>query len=117
MAQTDAGSPARAFGLLSKVASPEDTHFAIETLKNLFWFCVIGLAALGLQNFVVWIEANNGSKGLVALLTIAEYCALVADLIWFISRLVADSTKAIFRAVADIKRYKGQIALKSISPS
>ncbi|MDD5058907.1 MAG: hypothetical protein PHQ60_13640 [Sideroxydans sp.] len=84
------------------LTATDDGHFAIDTIRNVFWFCVIGLAALGLQNFVTWTEQHGGSAVLVLLLTSVEYAVLVADVVWFLSRLFVGSYKIVIRAYQDI---------------
>jgi hypothetical protein len=84
----------------------EDGHFALDTIRNSFWFCVIGLVALGLQTFVGWTEANGGGTLLVWLLTAVEYAILIADVIWFLSRLAVGTYRVVLRARSEIARMR-----------
>ena len=89
----------------SFVAS-EDGHFALDTVRNSFWFFVIGLVALGLQTFVSWTETNGGGTVLVWLLTAVEYAILIADVIWFLSRLAVGTFRVVMRARTEILRMR-----------
>jgi len=66
---------------LKDVAQSQDGQFAINTIKIVFWFCVIALSALGLQQIVEWEEARGASKPIIYALTAMEYVVLVADVV------------------------------------
>lgn len=99
------------------LTSSDDGHFAVDTIRNVFWFCVIGLAALGLQNFVAWTESSGGSAALVFLLTLVEYAVLIADVVWFLSRLIVGTYKVLLRAYRDVIEARSSPAARSTAHS
>ena len=92
--------------VLRSLLSSDDSEFVVETIRNSFRFCAIGLVALGLQTFVGWAEGNGASKVLVWLLTGVEYAILFADVVWFLSRLVVGTYGVILRARGEMARMR-----------
>jgi hypothetical protein len=84
------------------IGSAEDVHFAIDTIRNVFWFFVLGFIALGIQSYVRWLEAHGASFVLIALFTTAELALIFADVGWLLSRLTVSTYKFALRAKAEI---------------
>ena len=81
--------------LLEKFFATDDGHFAIDTIRNVFWFCIIALSALGLHTLVTWMSSKGVSNFIIIILTGTEYALLIADVIWFISRLAVGTYVAV----------------------
>ncbi len=95
--------------LFRKFLSTEDGHFAIDTTKNVFWFCVIALSSLGLESLVKWEQAKGASNAIVYVLTGAEYAVLGADIIWFLSRLALSTYIGVTKVINEIKKYRKRL--------
>jgi len=92
--------------ILTSFLSSEDGHFIVDTLRNVIWFVLIALSALGLQLIVQWAEGNGASNFIVLILTGAEYALLVADVIWFLSRLGVTTYLAIMNTFSQLNKNK-----------
>ena len=86
---------------LAKSLTAEDGHFAIDLIKNSFWFCVIGSAALGLEVFIAWLKAQGASDFLQQALTVTKIVLLIGDVVWFASRIVLGAFNAVVRAYSE----------------
>lgn len=92
-------------GIIRKFLGTEDGHFALDTIRNVFWFCVIALSALGLQSVVSWASEKGASNFIVITLTGVEYALLIADVIWFMSRLVVGTYVSVKSTFAEIEGF------------
>jgi hypothetical protein len=92
--------------LFTILLNSEDSHFAIDITKNVFWFCVIALSALGLESIVEWEQTKGTSKLTIYLLTGVEYAVLIADISWFLSRLALTTYIGIMKVINEIKKYR-----------
>lgn len=91
-------------GFVKRFLGTEDGHFALDTIRNVFWFCVIALSALGLQSVVAWADSNGASHFIVVILTGVEYALLIADVIWFLSRLVVGTYVSVKNTFGEVRR-------------
>jgi len=89
-----------------KLFSSNDSHFAFETLKNIFWFTFIALAALGLQKIVELIEYSGGGTYLIYTMSTVEYIVLIADVVWFLAEIFKSTYFSILKTIDDIKDFK-----------
>jgi len=96
---------------------PEDGEFVADTIKNVLRFCLIGLAALGLQAYVIWMKQNGADQFVTALLTAVEYLLLIADVVWFVSRLAVSVYKSVISARAEIAQAKSSLTHHSTGPA
>ena len=98
--------------IVSRFISSQDSHFAVDTVKNVFWFCVIALSALGLQSLVEWEESKGASSFTISMLTYVEYAVLFADIVWFMSRLITSTYINVRKAIEEISNYKSVKGVK-----
>lgn len=91
--------------LISSLQESEVGHFALDTIKNVFWFCLLGLAALAVQLFIQWLERKGAFPLIVSIVTGVEYALIFSDLIWFLSRLCVNTVKAVVRAAREIQSF------------
>lgn len=100
--------------LFTILYNSEDGHFAIDITKNVFWFCVIALSALGLQTIVEWEQTKGASNFIIFSLTGIEYAVIIADIIWFLSRLALSTYLGIMKVINEFKKYRQRLT-KSFS--
>jgi hypothetical protein len=83
------------------VRDSREMRFAWETLKRLFGFTVVALAAFGLNSIVEILKRHSAPAFLTYFLTGVEILALIADVIWFVAGLlgqIEDSLKEILNS-------------------
>jgi hypothetical protein len=82
---TEPGKPQTGF----LKANPE-FEFAWHTLKKVFVFVVIALAAAGIHLVVEELEHRKFEAGITITLRVVAYIVLVVDVIWFLRALLTE---------------------------
>jgi hypothetical protein len=75
-------------GLRDFLGKSRELCFAWETLKRLFAFTVVALAAFGLDNIVEILKRHHAPTFITYILTGVEVLALIADVVWFLAGLL-----------------------------
>jgi hypothetical protein len=89
---------------LLRIFRPEEGELARQMLTHFLWFCAIGLVALGLQRYVLWLERNDGNALLMAVLGVGEEAILIGDVAVFLLRILVVTIHALVHAYLDVVR-------------